>query len=110
MLARMSEHDAGTKSAAVDAEIEISLGMIRAGVEAFYRWNGEEEEPEALVWAICEAVIAARSSQPSPPGASSQTLLESRPQGVRYLVTVSERSPPRAVLLERDRQSPQGQF
>src|SRR4051794_12364257 len=99
MLACMSEHEAGRKSAIGAAEIEISLGMIRAGVEAFHRWSAEEEEPEALVWAICEAVIAARPSQPSPPRASSPTLLGSGLQGVRYLVTVSGRSPPRAVLL-----------
>jgi hypothetical protein len=40
------------------AEIEITPEMIRAGVAAYYAWDSEKEEPEALVAAVFFAMTA----------------------------------------------------
>ena len=89
--------------------MNVTLGMLRAGVEAFYRWDGEEEEPEALVWSICEAVVAALPKCAASRGEEIRpALVKSRLQGELCLVTMSARSPIRGVLLELGRSKSSG--
>jgi hypothetical protein len=47
----------------VDAgKIEITPEMIRAGVDAYLRWNPEDEEPEALVAEVFYSMLKAGAS------------------------------------------------
>lgn len=95
-LFAMSELDAGTES----AKPEITLGMIRAGVARLREWGTEEEEPEALVWAICEAALAAKPKCRRP---TRQILFAAPPQAVLRLVTTSGSLLSQATLSEQGR-------
>lgn len=80
--------------------IEITLKMLHAGVAAFLRWDGATEEPEALVWSICEAALAAREKRTAASSTAvlSPTPAELRLQGDQCRVTMSVRSPRQVAL------------
>lgn len=98
----MSETMTGTSPSTPN----ITLGMIRAGVAAFLEWNSEEEDPEALVWAICEAILAAA---PAKEYSTIGTLFEAPPQGGLRLVTTPVSLLSQATLSEQGRPTAAGQ-
>ena len=44
-----------------ELEIDLTIDMIRAGVDAYLRWNADDEEPVALVVEVFYAMLKAAS-------------------------------------------------
>lgn len=48
----------------MDKQLELTIPMLNAGVEAFERWNPIEEEVEALVTEVFFAMLKVRDGLP----------------------------------------------